>query len=163
MSRSHQPDRRNVILAGGALIGATILPGAPAGADETGIAPATDLLARTRQFLASLDPDKRKAASFAWDGPEWRGWNYFGFPSVIKPGLRLEQMSAEQKAIAWDLLATVLSADGLKKAKNVMTLQDVLAARGDGAGQRSSERFSTAKSPAMAGQSSALSIRAFLR
>jgi hypothetical protein len=145
MSISHpaQPDRRSVILAGGALIGTAILP-APVSADETGLGAAADLLARTRAFLESLDPDKRKAASFAWNGPEWRGWNYFGFPSVIKPGLRLEQMSAAQKDTAWDLLATVMSPEGLKKAKNVMTLQDVLAARGDGAGQRSSEKFSLA-------------------
>jgi Protein of unknown function (DUF3500) len=139
---SHQPDRRSVIVAGGALVGSAILPAVPARADETGLAPAADLLARTRAWLTSLEPDKRKAASFAWNGSEWRGWNYFGFPSVIKPGLRLEQMSAAQKEAAWDLLATVMSPDGLKKARNVMTLQDVLAERGDGAGERSSQKFS---------------------
>jgi hypothetical protein len=63
---------------------------------------------------------------------------------VIKPGLRLEQMDAAQKANAWDLLAALLSEGGIAKAKNVMLLQDVLASRGDGAGQRSSERFSIA-------------------
>ena len=59
--------------------------------------------------LAGLDPGKRKAASFEWDGKEWRGWNYFGFPSVTKPGLRLEQMDAAQKDLAWALLATLMS------------------------------------------------------
>ena len=53
-------------------------------------------------------------------------------------------MSAPQKEAAWDLLATVLSTSGLEKAKNVMTLQNVLAAQGNGAGMRSSERFSFA-------------------
>ena len=57
---------------------------------------------------AEIDPDKRKAATFAWDGREWRGWNYFGFPSVTKPGLRLEQMDAAQKDLAWSLLAICL-------------------------------------------------------
>ena len=95
-----------------------------------------------RKFLASLEPDKRKAASFAWNGPEWSAWNYFGVGGYIKPGLRLEQMSAAQKAAAWDLLATWLSPGGLAKTKNVMMLQDVLAASGNGTGQRSSERFS---------------------
>ena len=47
-----------------------------------------------------------------------------------------------QKAAAWDVLATLFSPAGLSKAKNVMTLQDVLAASGNGSGQRSSERFS---------------------
>ena len=138
-----QPDRRRVLVAGGALIGATVIPGA-AGAAETSLGSAADLTARTRAFLAGLDPDKRKAATFAWDGREWRGWNYFGFPSVTKPGLRLEQMDAAQKDLAWALLASVMSPDGLKKAKNVMTLQDVLMELGDGVGQRSSERFSFA-------------------
>ena len=138
-----QPDRRRVLVAGGALIGATVIPGA-AGAAETSLGSAADLTARTRAFLAGLDPDKRKAATFAWDGREWRGWNYFGFPSVTKPGLRLEQMDVAQKDLAWALLASVMSPEGLKKAKNVMTLQDVLMELGDGAGQRSSERFSFA-------------------
>ena len=113
----------------------------PARGGETGLASATDLLAAVRQLIAGLEPDQRKAAAFAWDGPEWRGWNYFGSADFIKPGLRLEQMSASQKAAAWAVLATLLSPAGVQKAKNVMTLQDVLAARGNGAGQRSSQRF----------------------
>jgi hypothetical protein len=141
---SLEPDRRRVVFAGAALIAATVVPEAGARAAETGLAPAADLLARMNQFLSGLEPAQRKAAAFAWDGPEWRGWNYFGGSGFIKPGLRLEQMSAGQKAAAWDLLATVLSATGIEKAKHVMTLQDVLAERGDGAGRRSSERFSLA-------------------
>jgi len=143
MSHRDQPDRRRVLVAGGVMLGAAVMPGT-AGAAEPGLGSAADLTARTRAFLAGLDPDKRKAASFAWDGREWRGWNYFGFPTLIKPGLRIEQMDAAQKDAAWALLASAMSPEGLKKAKNVMTLQDVLAERGDGAGQRSSERFSFA-------------------
>ena len=139
-----QPDRRTVIFAGTALLGVAALPGAASGAGEAGLGSADDLLASVRRFLSGLEPQQRKAASFAWNGPEWNGWNYFGASGYIKPGLRLEQMTAPQKDAAWTLLATVLSPPGIEKAKNVMTLQDVLAARGDGAGQRSSERFSFA-------------------
>ena len=99
-------DRRSAILAGTAFVGAVAIPDAVGGAAEAGLAPAADLLSAVRKFLAGLEPDKRKAATFAWDGPEWRSWNYFGVGGYIKPGLRLEQMSAEQKAAAWDLLAT---------------------------------------------------------
>jgi hypothetical protein len=133
-----------VIVGGAALVGVAALPRAAADASEGGLAPAGELLGATRQFLAGLEPDKRKAASFAWNGAEWRGWNYFGFSGYIKPGLRLEQMSAAQKASAWDLLAVVHSPAGLAKTKNVMLLQDILASLGNGAGQRSSERFSFA-------------------
>jgi hypothetical protein len=143
ISRHDRPDRRHVLVAGSALIGASVIPGV-AGAAEAGLASAAELTARTRAFLAGLDQDKRKTASFEWDGKEWRGWNYFGFPSVTKPGLRLEQMDAAQKDLGWALLATVMSPEGLKKARNVMTLQDVLMELGDGVGQRSPERFSFA-------------------
>jgi hypothetical protein len=144
-SRSGLPDRRHVVLKGSALLGmAAATPGAIAAPADPGLAPAADLLAATRKFMATLEPDKRKAASFAWNGAEWNGWNYFGAAGFIKPGLRLEQMSAAQKAAAWEVLATLFSQAGIEKTRNVMTLQDVLAASGNGAGQRSSERFSFA-------------------
>ena len=137
---SYAFDRRRVIVAGSALVAATAVPAFANG----GLAPAGDLLAATRNFLDGLEPDKRKAASFAWDGSEWRSWNYFGVGGFIKPGLRLEQMSAAQKEAAWNLLATLFSPAGIEKTRNVMTLQDVLAASGNGTGQRSSQRFSFA-------------------
>ena len=108
MSGSCTPDRRSVIVTGAALLGTVALPGAAAAADE-GLAPAGDLLGKVRAFLSGLEPDKRKAASFAWNGAEWRGWNYFGATGYIKPGLRLEQMSAAQKEAAWDVLGAVWS------------------------------------------------------
>src|SRR5688500_1222023 len=94
-------DRRNVILASAALVGAAAVGASRANAANTGLSPAADLLAAASKFLESLEPEKGKAASFAWNGPEWRGWNYFGSSDNIKPGLRLEQMSAAQKAAAW--------------------------------------------------------------
>ena len=146
MSNPYQPtelNRRGMVVSGTALLGAAMLPRMTAAADA-GLGSAADLLAATRKFLATLEPDKQKAASFGWNGAEWRNWNYFGAAGYIKPGLRLEQMNAAQKAAAWDLLATLFSPAGLEKTRNVMTLQDVLAASGNGTGQRSSERFSFA-------------------
>jgi hypothetical protein len=139
---NHLIDRRRVILTGSALATSAALP--EAATARSGLAPAADLLAATRRLLGSLEPEQRKAASFAWDGPEWRNWNYFGVAGYIKPGLRLEQMNAIQKAAAWDLLGVPFSPAGLEKTRHVMLLQDVLAASGNGAGQRSSQRFSFA-------------------
>jgi hypothetical protein len=136
-----QADRRSVILGGAAALGLAALPGA-ASAQAAGLGSAAELLDRVKAFQATLESDKRKAASFAWDGGEWRGWNYFGVGGYIKPGLRLEQMSKAQKDAAWHALAAVWSPSGVAKAKNVMLLQDILAASGNGTGQRSSERFS---------------------
>jgi len=143
MSHTHLPDRRSVVAGGTAILGAAALPGL-AHAAEPGLAPAADFLSTTRKFLETLEPDKRKAATFAWNGPDWRGWNYFGNSDNIKPGVRLEQMSAAQKEAAWAVLATLMSPEGLAKAKNVMLLQDVLASLGNMTGLRSSERFSFA-------------------
>jgi hypothetical protein len=140
MRRHRSIDRRRVVLAGSALAAAAALPREAAAG--RGLAPADELLVAARRFLDSLDGERRKAATFAWDGPEWRGWSYFGNAGFIKPGLRLEQMSAVQKAAAWDLLTVLFSPAGIEKTRNVMTLQDVLAASGNGAGQRSSKRFS---------------------
>jgi hypothetical protein len=119
------------------------LPGACA-AQTTRLGSAADLLAAARKFVAALDDQQRKAASFPWNGPQWRNWNYFGTGDNIKPGLRLEQMNAAQKQAAWDVLAVLLSPSGLEKTRNVMTLQDVLASQGNMPGLRSSQRFSFA-------------------
>jgi hypothetical protein len=143
MSGSDTPDRRKIVFTGAALLGTAALPHAAIAADD-GLASAGDLLGKVRGFLSGLEPDKRKAASFAWNGSEWRGWNYFGATGYIKPGLRLEQMSGAQKESAWDVLGAAWSPAGVAKARNVMLLQDILAASGNGAGQRSSERFSLA-------------------
>jgi len=140
--RNHCVNRRNVILAGSALAAAGMLSRRAVAQD--GLCAAADLLAATRRFLGGLEPEKKRLATFAWDGPEWRGWNYFGNSNFIKPGLRLEQMSAVQKAAAWDLIATLFSPEGLQKTRNVMMLQNVLAESGNGTGIRSSKRFSFA-------------------
>ncbi|MEX2126830.1 MAG: DUF3500 domain-containing protein [Xanthobacteraceae bacterium] len=144
--------RRNLLVAGGTLLAAATLPRAIARAADEALGSAAELLARVQKFLAGLDPDMRKAASFAWNGPEWRGWNYFGASGYTKPGLRLEQMSAAQKAAAWDLLAAVWSPAGIDKAKNVMLLQDVLASMGNAPDRRSSGKFSFAVFGAPAAQ-----------
>lgn len=135
-------NRRSVIFAGSAFLGVAAWPKIAASANTPGLASATGLLESVRKFTGSLEPDKLKAASFAWNGSEWRGWNYFGATGYIKPGLRLEQMSAPQKEAAWTVLANAWSPAGVAKAKNVMLLQDILAASGNGTGQRSSQRFS---------------------
>jgi hypothetical protein len=147
------PHRRSVIAGSMALAGSALLPRAaaaqvsgvtPPRSQGPSLGPATELRTAVEKFLEGLEPDKRKAATFAWNGPEWRNWDYFGSGNNIKPGLRLEVMSAAQKAAAWDVLAVLLSPAGIEKTRNVMTLQDVLASQGNMPGQRSSERFSFA-------------------
>ena len=108
------------------------------------LASADQLTARVSHFVSALDDSKREKATFSWNGSEWRSWNYFGGGGFIKPGLRLEEMNASERDATWNVLASVLSQSGLAKAKNVMLLQDILAAAGNGRGVRSSKRFSIA-------------------
>jgi Protein of unknown function (DUF3500) len=135
LSPANQLSRRSLVAGGAALLAAVPTVSADA-------ATAASLTTRAADFLASLDGAKRTAATAKWDSSQWRNWNYFGASGYVKPGLRLEQMSAQQKDAAWAIFADVLSPAGLEKARNVMLLQDVLTAAGDGAGQRSRERFS---------------------
>ncbi len=96
------------------------------------------------QFLATLDDAQRKRARFPVGGDVWRRWNYFGVGGYIKPGLRLEEMSATQKDAAWSLASAVLSPAGIEKARNVMLNQEILREQGNGVNERSGERFSFA-------------------
>lgn len=135
-------DRRSA-LAGGAAAAISTVSSLPILASTPqGLTTADYLRDQVGSFLALLDERKRKLARFDWNGPEWRNWNYFGIGGYIKPGLRLEQMSESEKNAAWNIFSILLSSDGLAKAKNVMLLQDVLAAAGNGRGKRSSQRFS---------------------
>jgi Protein of unknown function (DUF3500) len=135
---------RRQILTTAVLLGAPGLGLVRSEATEavSGLGPAEGLIDRTSAFLGLLDGPQRKAASFEWNGTNWRNWNYYGASGYIKPGLRLEQMTGHQKDQAWEIFSAVLSPMGLQKARNVMLLQDVLMEIGDGVGQRSPERFS---------------------
>ena len=88
--------RRQVIAGGAVVAGAAILPVGYANAQGAGLGSASDLTGAVQKFLATLDPERRKAASFPYGGPEWRGWNYFGASGYTKPGLRMEQLTAAE-------------------------------------------------------------------
>ena len=75
-------DRRSVVLAGTALLGMAALPDGRRSRRAPGLPRPPISWPATRKFLSSLEPDQRKAASFAWNGPEWSGWNYFGSPAT---------------------------------------------------------------------------------
>ncbi len=99
---------------------------------------------RAAAFLTTLSPDEAAAARFPLGGDVQKNWNFMGVGGFIKPGFRLEQMSAAQKTAAWDALSAVLSPRGVEKANDVMILQQVLAEQGNGANTRGRERFSIA-------------------
>jgi hypothetical protein len=90
-----------------------------------------------------LSPEEAAQARFPLDGEVMARWNFMGVGGFIKPGFRLEQMSAQQKDAAFGVLAAVMSPRGIEKARDVMSLQQVLIELGNGSG-RSAERYSLA-------------------
>jgi hypothetical protein len=81
------------------------------------------------KLLASLSADQKEKAVFDFDSPERTRWFFTPQQQAGKPlrkGLRLEDMTAEQKETARDLLAAGTSAGGDKKALTIMSLESIL-------------------------------------
>ena len=90
-------------------------------------APMTDAAAK---FLGSLDADQKKAAVFAYDDDHHAKW-YFTPQQANKQstrkGLRLDKLTADQKAAAFTLLKSGLSASGYEQATTIVSLENLLA------------------------------------
>lgn len=76
-----------------------------------------------RDFLASLSPDLRKAASFPANSPERLEWNYVPMDRV---GVSMLQLDDAQSEKFGPLLATALSPGGLLTARDVIKHENIL-------------------------------------
>ncbi len=92
-----------------------------------GPSPAAMTTAAT-QFLASLTPEQRQQATFAFDGTERTHWNFIPTESFPRNGLTIKQMTTSQRALAHALLKTGLSQRGYMTATQIMELENVLGA-----------------------------------
>lgn len=86
--------------------------------------------AAAAKFLAVLSPELKKKGTFGFDDPHRVKW-YFTpqqeKKQATRKGVRLEQMTADQKAAALALLKTGLSAKGYEQAQNILVLEGLLA------------------------------------
>lgn len=82
-------------------------------------------------FLASLPGDLKSKAAFTYDDPGRLKWFFTPQQDKAKnptrKGLRMEEMTAKQKAAALELLRTGLSAKGFEQASTIMSLEGLLA------------------------------------
>ncbi len=129
--------RRTLLTTAAALPIAAALPAvgqtAPSGAE---------MRERAGRLLTTLNGRQRNATLFGFDTRDRAAWNFM-LGSRRAPGLALEQMTAEQKDLALDLLASGTSSLGLEKAENIMLQQDILRDEwGKGSADRNRERFS---------------------
>jgi hypothetical protein len=75
------------------------------------------------RFLSSLDDEAKSRAVFAFDSPERLNWHFIPRP---RKGLPFKDMNSAQRALAFGLLNTGLSAAGTLKATTIMSLDQVL-------------------------------------
>lgn len=81
--------------------------------------------AAARAFLASLDDRQRSAATFAFEDPDRTRWAYVPQP---RNGIPLKDLDAAQRAAAFAMLDTALSARGAGLARGIVELEVVLQA-----------------------------------
>jgi hypothetical protein len=84
--------------------------------------------AAATSFIASLTPEQRQRATFAFDGAERTRWHFIPTESFPRNGLTIKEMSAPQRKLAHDLLKTGLSQRGYLTATQIMDLERVLHA-----------------------------------
>jgi hypothetical protein len=76
-------------------------------------------------FLASLDAGRRATASFAIDDGGWQRWNNT-HPFIMRHGVLLEELNAEQREAALNLVRASLSARGFGTARDIMRLNETI-------------------------------------
>jgi len=83
-------------------------------------------------FLASLTPEQRKQATFAFDSEERLRWHFV--PQFERNGLQIRTMTEPQRKLAHDLLKTGLSVRGYDTYTKIMQLENILKAAENGSG-----------------------------
>jgi hypothetical protein len=82
------------------------------------------------KFLAGLSAEQREKATYAFDDKERVNWHFIPLQDnarhYTRKGLPLEEMSAEQKQAALQLVKAGTSASGNEKARIIMSLENIL-------------------------------------
>lgn len=78
-----------------------------------------------KAYLSGLTDEQRKATVFPVDDMEWRKWDnrHMGF----RQGVSFKDMTEAQRTLAFGLLQSSLSAEGLKLSQDIMKLNGTLA------------------------------------
>jgi hypothetical protein len=78
------------------------------------------------KFLASLTPEQRQRATFPFEGQERFHWNFIPTENFPRNGLLIKDMTEAQRAAAYDVLKTGLSARGYQTYTAIIQLESVL-------------------------------------
>lgn len=88
----------------------------------------SSMTAAATKFLASLTPEQRQQASYAFDSSERMRWHFVPTETYPRKGLTIKEMNASQRKLAQDLLRAGLSQRGYLTATSIMDLETVLGA-----------------------------------
>src|SRR5258708_24110699 len=86
---------------------------------------ASAMAGAANKWLASLTPEQRQKAVFAFDSDERLKWHFIPNEMFARNGLMIKEMSEPQRAFAHDLPNTVLSASAGLPATPIMDLENV--------------------------------------
>ena len=120
-----------VSFVAGLLIGA-FAAASPATAQQS----TSDVVRAADKFLATLTDTQRQKVLYAYDDAGQRArWSNFPTGMLPRGGMRLKDMSPEQRTAVLDLLKTVLSPMGYEKVNQIRMADDAFAS-GSGRGPR---------------------------
>ncbi|HEY7286425.1 MAG TPA: DUF3500 domain-containing protein [Vicinamibacterales bacterium] len=91
----------------------------------------SSMLSAATKFVASLTPEQRQKAAFAFDADERMHWHFIptGPPPMFpRNGLTIKEMTEPQRKLAHDLLKASLSQRGYLTASSIIDLETVLGA-----------------------------------
>ena len=109
---------------------ATALPGTtPTAGPTSGPTVGTmvrDMADRAKLYLDTLDESQRSKTSYAFNDPELTRWHWTTPGNFPRNGLPLREMGVSQRDAAFALLQISLSAYGLQKSLDIISLQNDL-------------------------------------
>src|SRR5881628_2936934 len=75
------------------------------------------------KFLASLTPEQKQQATFAFNSDERLRWHFIPTETFPRKGLTIKEMNESQRRLAHDLLKAGLSQRGYLTASSIMDLE----------------------------------------
>jgi len=97
---------------------------------DTNLQTAGAMAKAVEEFSASLTAEQKKKALFSFEDSERTNWNFVPLQDKAKnptrKGLRMEEMSTEQKQLALNMAQAGTSKEGFSRVRGIMGLEQVL-------------------------------------
>ena len=87
---------------------------------------AAEMADAANAFLATLKPEQKAKATFKLDDKNRTRWHFVPTEMHARHGLSFREMQQDQQHMAYALLASVMSAKGLQKSAQIMSLEQIL-------------------------------------